>query len=352
MLLLLVEAVVLTVVASSNDVDVDRLKSSNDDHNHHHEEAVFTLEASVQATIILTIAVIIIVLNTLIITSFSNFRGTGNVLNIYILSLSIADLVCGLLVVPLSVYPALVRQWVYGDLMCRVVGYTESIVWIVSAYTLMWISVDRYIAIRKPLRYDTVQTKTRCQCWMAFTWISSAMMCSPPLLEYSPALFDKDSYICVLNWERMIAYSATLIILVLGPSLITIVYTYTYVFVIVRRLKQGDLSHDKEYVTALTEALANPNHTLSIILIVTFWILWIPFLAIKTYEQLSGHKITIPHLHFVIVWLGFSHSAWKAFILVTYSPQFRVMLRLLCITLCCRQRTAHDIELMNMEIED
>lgn len=25
----------------------------------------------------------------------------------------------------------------------------------------MWISVDRYLAVRKPLRYETVQTKTR-----------------------------------------------------------------------------------------------------------------------------------------------------------------------------------------------
>lgn len=24
----------------------------------------------------------------------------------------------------------------------------------------MWISVDRYLAVRKPLRYETVQTKT------------------------------------------------------------------------------------------------------------------------------------------------------------------------------------------------
>ena len=274
-------------------------------------------------------------------------------MNIYILSLSVADLLCGILVIPLSVYPALVREWVYGEFMCRLVGYTQSIVWIVTAYTLMWISVDRYIAIRRPSRYDTVQTKTRCQCWMAFTWISSAMMCTPPLLgDSNDSGFDTDSYICTLNWQSMIAYSATVVILVVGPSLITVIYTYSYVFVIVRRLKNGDLSHDKEYVTALTEALSNPNHTLSIVLILTFWLLWIPFLAIKTYEQISGHKLTISHLQFVIVWLGFSHSAWKAFILVTYSPQFRVMLRLLCITLCCRQKTPHDIELMNIGMDD
>lgn len=75
MLLLLVETVILTAVVSSDEADVDRLKSNDD---HRHEEAVFTLEASVQAAIILTIAVVIIVLNTLIITSFSNFRGNNH----------------------------------------------------------------------------------------------------------------------------------------------------------------------------------------------------------------------------------------------------------------------------------
>lgn len=74
MLLLLVEAVILTTVTSSSEVEVGETNFKEDSHQSH-EEAVFTLEASIQATIILTIAIIIIILNTLIITSFSNFRG-------------------------------------------------------------------------------------------------------------------------------------------------------------------------------------------------------------------------------------------------------------------------------------
>lgn len=69
-------------------------------------------------------------------------------INYYLLSLASADLLCGLLVVPFSVYPALVRRWVYGDIVCRLVGYLEVTLWAVSVYTFMWISVDRYLAIR------------------------------------------------------------------------------------------------------------------------------------------------------------------------------------------------------------
>lgn len=87
--------------------------------------------------------------------------GPSEVINHYLLSLATADLLCGLIIVPLSVYPALTREWLYGDVACRLVGYLEVTLWSVSIYTFMWISVDRYLAVRKPLRYETVQTKTR-----------------------------------------------------------------------------------------------------------------------------------------------------------------------------------------------
>lgn len=90
-----------------------------------------------------------------------SFSGPTEVINYYLLSLAIADLLCGLLVVPFSVYPALTGEWMYGDIVCRFTGYLEVTLWAVSVYTFMWISVDRYLAVRKPLRYETVQTKTR-----------------------------------------------------------------------------------------------------------------------------------------------------------------------------------------------
>lgn len=73
MLLHLVEAALLTTAAQSSQVENEAKAKPTDEQDH--EEAVFTLEASIQAAIILTIAVIIIILNTLIITSFSHFRG-------------------------------------------------------------------------------------------------------------------------------------------------------------------------------------------------------------------------------------------------------------------------------------
>lgn len=72
------------------------------------------------------------------------------------------------------------------------------------------INFSTLLAVRKPLRYETVQTKTRCQCWMCFTWISAAMLCCPALWTEQEPTFDKYAYICVPNWQHMAAYSTTL----------------------------------------------------------------------------------------------------------------------------------------------
>lgn len=216
----------------------------------------------------------------------------------------------------------------------------------------MWISVDRYLAVRKPLRYETIQTKTRCQCWMAFTWISGAMLCCPPLLGFNKPLFDRDAYICMLDWGNMAAYSATLAILVLGPSLITIVYTYSYIFSMMRKLKSGVPIHDKEYATALSENLANPSHIMSFVLVMTFWLSWSPYIGVRLYEYFTGTKFQIPFLHFAIVWLGMLNSFWKSLILVTLSPQFRLALRIFCMTICCRYKGRMQAELIGMDADD
>lgn len=314
----------------------------------------FTLEAVTQASIIFAMAVLIIITNVIIISAFVHARGRGEVMNCYIVSLSVADLLCGLLVVPLSVYPALVEQWVYGDLVCRLVGYVQVTLWAVTVYTFMWISVDRYLAVRKPLRYETVQTKTRCQCWMAFTWISAAMMCCPPLLGFNQPLFDHDALVCMLDWQDMAAYVTTLAILVLGPSVITIVYAYVYIFGMMRKLRQGAPIHDKEYATALSENLSNPSHVMSFVLVFTFWLAWLPFIVLRLYEHWTGNRINIANLHFAVFWVGIFNSALKFVVLVLLSPQFRLMLRCLCLSLCCRSSKSRllQMQLIGMDADD
>jgi len=78
-----------------------------------------------------------------------------------------------------------------------------------------------------------------------------------------------------------------------GPTITTMAYTYFFIFAAMKRLKTDFASMDKEYASALTETLANPAHLTSFILVVFFWISWLPFLVITFLEYLTSWKIQV-----------------------------------------------------------
>lgn len=75
------------------------------------------------------------------------------VTNIFIANLAVGDILMTLFCVPFSfVSILLLGYWPFGTIMCHVVNYSQAVSVLVSAYTLVAISVDRYMAIMWPLR--------------------------------------------------------------------------------------------------------------------------------------------------------------------------------------------------------
>uniref|UniRef100_T1GQK0 G-protein coupled receptors family 1 profile domain-containing protein n=1 Tax=Megaselia scalaris TaxID=36166 RepID=T1GQK0_MEGSC len=200
--------------------------------------------------------------------------------------------------------------------------------------------------------YVTLKPPSRCQCWMAFTWISAGLLCCPPLLGYSVPLYNKEAYVCMLDWGNMAAYSATLGILVLGPSVISIVHNYGYIFVMMRRLRSGEPIHDKEYATALAENLANPSHMMSFVLVFAFWASWLPLIFVRIYQGITGYVIQNTMVNFGLVWIGVLNSFWKIVIMTAMSPQFRIALRVFCLTICCKTKGRLQAELIGLDPDD
>lgn len=75
------------------------------------------------------------------------------VTNFFIFNLAVGDILMSLFCVPFSfVSILLLHYWPFGSVMCHLVNYSQAVSVLVSAYTLVAISVDRYIAIMWPLR--------------------------------------------------------------------------------------------------------------------------------------------------------------------------------------------------------
>lgn len=73
--------------------------------------------------------------------------------NYFIVTLAIGDILMAFFCIPFSFVSMLVLQyWPFGVILCKTVNFSQAVSVLVSAYTFVAISIDRYSAIMWPLR--------------------------------------------------------------------------------------------------------------------------------------------------------------------------------------------------------
>ena len=142
--------------------------------------------------------------NILVITAVVKEVYLRTVTNYLIVSLAIADVMVGGIVMPFSISHELTNQvWYYGPEWCDlwhsfdVLGSTASIL------NLCIISLDRYWAITDPIAYPSRMSPCRVSILIAFVWLCSAGISfpaiawwkavTPPDLPNNMCIFTEDS---------------------------------------------------------------------------------------------------------------------------------------------------------------
>lgn len=100
------------------------------------------------------------------------------VTNYFIVNLAVGDILMTVFCVPFSFVSMLIlRYWPFGEVMCKVVNYSQAVSVLVSAYTLLAISIDRYMAIMRPLkpRID----KPAAKMVVAIVWVGALATAAP-----------------------------------------------------------------------------------------------------------------------------------------------------------------------------
>lgn len=114
-----------------------------------------------------------------IVISSSRMR---TVTNYFITNLAVGDLLITVFCVPFTSISYLKQYWSFGSFLCPVVNYSQAVAVFVSSYTLVAISIDRYMAIMWPLRPR--MTKRLASLIILTVWIIS-MVTVAPILVFS-----------------------------------------------------------------------------------------------------------------------------------------------------------------------
>lgn len=100
------------------------------------------------------------------------------VTNYFIMNLAIGDMLMTLFCVPFSFVPMLIlKYWPFGPIMCKMVNYSQAVSVLVSAYTLLAMSVDRYFVITRPLKPRL--GKTAAKLVMCAVWCGALATAAP-----------------------------------------------------------------------------------------------------------------------------------------------------------------------------
>uniref|UniRef100_A0A8C4QAU4 G-protein coupled receptors family 1 profile domain-containing protein n=1 Tax=Eptatretus burgeri TaxID=7764 RepID=A0A8C4QAU4_EPTBU len=153
------------------------------------------------------------------------------VTHFYICSLSVADLLIGIVVIPLTTMQVLHGPSIFGQDVCNILSAVDVACVTVSITTLCAIAIDRYIAVTRPLRYRTVVTRGRACGVVVLLWSLSISISFLPIFlgwdrpkEPEHQLCFEDPQCCSSFSSKEYVLAATIIPFYIPTSIMILVY--------------------------------------------------------------------------------------------------------------------------------
>ncbi|XP_006633286.1 dopamine receptor D4 related sequence [Lepisosteus oculatus] len=167
---------------------------------------------------------IIILGNILVCLSVLTERSLKTATNYFIVSLAVADLLLAVLVLPLYVYSEFLGGiWTLNTYICDALMTMDVMLCTASILNLCAISVDRYIAVIVPLKYNRNQFSMRQLILITATWVLSFGVASPVIFGLN-RVPNRDKHVCKLEDDNFIVYSSVCSFFVPCPVMLLLYY--------------------------------------------------------------------------------------------------------------------------------
>lgn len=256
-----------------------------------------------------------------------------SITNFFVVSLAVADIAVGVLAIPFSIVISTgFCSNFYGCLFiaCFVLVLTQS-----SIFSLLAIAIDRYIAIKIPLRYNSLVTGQRAQGIIAICWVFSIIIGLTPMMGWHKP--DKGNSTCspglmkclfeeVVDMEYMVYFNFFACVLI---PLLLMLAIYLCIFMAARhqlRLMEVKAVHGEKSRSTLQKEVQAAK-SLAII-VGLFVVCWLPLHIINCFTlfcpQCERPKAWIMY---VAIILSHANSVVNPFIYAYRIREFRQTFR-------------------------
>ncbi len=121
-----------------------------------------------------------------------------------LLNQAVTNLLLCLIAMPLSIIPAIAGEFIFGNsdyARCRVCHLTliMSMLLFISLHNIALLSLDRFLYVKKPLKYNTIVTERRVSAILVFSWVVFTVFCILPVFGVGLVRFSEVISICILT---------------------------------------------------------------------------------------------------------------------------------------------------------
>uniref|UniRef100_A0A3B4AFG5 G-protein coupled receptors family 1 profile domain-containing protein n=1 Tax=Periophthalmus magnuspinnatus TaxID=409849 RepID=A0A3B4AFG5_9GOBI len=192
------------------------------------------LSTALASVLIFTIVVDILG-NVLVILSVYRNKKLRNA-NIFVVSLSVADLVVALYPYPLVLTAIFNNDWTMGDFHCQASGFVMGLSVIGSIFNITAIAINRYCYICHSLHYDRLYSLRNTCVYLGLTWLLTCVATVPNFfvgsLQYDPRV-----YSCTFAQTVSSYYTMSVVIIHFLIPLLVVSYCYMRIWVLVIKVK-------------------------------------------------------------------------------------------------------------------
>ncbi|XP_015175953.1 PREDICTED: gonadotropin-releasing hormone receptor [Polistes dominula] len=241
-----------------------------------------------------------------------------------ILHLSIADLLVTIFCIGGEAIWSYTVQWIWGNISCKIFKFLQVFSLYLSTFILVLIGVDRFVAIRYPMK--SLNTTHRYLRFVAIAWILSTILALPQIVIFHVARgpFVEEFIQCVTHgfytepWQEKLYVMLSIFFMFLLPLTILIT-TYVSTIIALSRSEDAfkselinnnlqrtnsDINRKKLINRAKTKSLQ-----ISILIVAAFIVWWTPYYTMMIiFIFLNPNKNLTKDLLNIIFFFGMTNS--------------------------------------------